>query len=52
MRCAAGVTVEERPLSTETPNAKEVTMKVNIVKNNDRNPCYKAVIFIDKCGGN
>jgi hypothetical protein len=52
MRCAAGVSKEERSLATETPNAKEVTMKVNIVKNDDKNHCYKAVIFIDKCGRN
>ena len=52
MRCAAGVHRDEKPLASVTPNAKEVTMKVNIVKNTDTNHCYKAVIYVDKCGRN
>jgi hypothetical protein len=52
MRCAAGVNYEEKPLASATPNAKDVTMKVNIIKNDDKNHCYKAVIYVDKCNGN
>lgn len=52
MRCAGGVYGEDPVMNRSTPNAKEVTMKVNIVKNQDKNHCYKAVIYVDKCAGN
>ncbi len=52
MRCAAGVYGEDPVMNSSTPNSKEVTMKVNIIKNQDKNPCYKAMIYIDKCAGN
>jgi len=53
MRCGAGVYGDEDPVMTRsTPNSKEVTMKVNIVKNQDKNHCYKAMIYVDKCAGN
>ncbi len=42
----------EDGMALSTPNAKEVTMKVNIVKNLDKNHCYKAVIYVDKCARN
>lgn len=46
MRCTGA-----EALQTAVPNSKEATMIVNIDKSTDRNPCYKAMVYIDRCAG-
>ena len=49
-KCAAGVYGEDKNEESMEPKAKEATMIVNIEEAKDNKYCYRAVIYINKCG--
>ncbi|MES1224790.1 MAG: FecR domain-containing protein, partial [Bacteroidota bacterium] len=48
-KCAAGVYGEPKNEVSQQFNSKEATMIVNI-ETSDKKPCYRAVIYVSKCG--